>query len=126
MSKEQDVKIILGKFFSGVEQLSREACDSLGELVAQEEAKQTPSEKPSISEIDFLNQKYQSIKSDKIKGLEVCFKSDNIADTWQKLYNTLKANNATIKDHYSCEGFTHYYWLYSEKYQDRFYRKKER
>lgn len=79
-------------------------------------------EKPSISEVDFLNQKYQQIKSDKIKDLECCFKADNPADTWQKCFNILKANNATIKDHYSCEGFAHYYWLYSEKYSDRFYR----
>jgi hypothetical protein len=82
-------------------------------------------EKPSISETDFLNLKYQSIKSDKIKDLECCFKADNPVDLWQRAYNILKANNATIKDHYSCEGFTHYYWLYSEKYQDRFYRKKK-
>jgi hypothetical protein len=78
-----------------------------------------------ISEVDFLNLKYQPIKSDKIKDLECCFKSDNPVDTWQRCFNILKANNATIKGHYGPEGFTHRYWIYSEKYIDRFYRVKK-
>ena len=82
-------------------------------------------EKPSISEIDFLNQRYQPVKSDKIKNLECCFRSDNPVDTWQRCYNILRQNKATIKDHYAPEGFAYRYWLFEPKYTDRFYRVKK-
>jgi len=77
-----------------------------------------------ISEIDFLNLKYQQVKSDKIKNLECAFKSDNPRDTWQRCFNILKQNRADIKNHYTLAEFSFYYWFY-EKYDDRFYRVKK-
>jgi hypothetical protein len=79
----------------------------------------------NVNEQNFSVLKYQAIKGDKLQDFEVCFKSDNPVDVWQRAFNILKVNNATIKNHYSPEGFQYYYWDYLEKYDDRFYRKKK-
>jgi hypothetical protein len=79
----------------------------------------------TISEEQFLKLKYQQAKGEKLGDYEICFKNDNPVDTWQHCFNVLKVNNATIRNHYSPEGFQHYYWAYLEKYDDRFYRKKK-
>jgi hypothetical protein len=64
-------------------------------------------------------------KGQRIGEYEVCHRNSNNVDAWQSCFNILKANNATIKNHLSEPSWTHYYWLYLEKYDDRFFRKKK-
>jgi len=68
--------------------------------------------------------KWEQAKSDRLGEFEISHKTSNHGDPWQRAFNILKANNATIKNHYAPEGFAHYYWLYLDKYDDRIFRKK--
>jgi len=77
-----------------------------------------------LSEESFNILKWESQKGERLGDFEVAYKAHNIPDNWQHAYNILKANNATIKNHFGPEGYAHYYWLYLEKYDDRIFRKK--
>jgi hypothetical protein len=76
-----------------------------------------------LTEDVFSILKWESGKGSKLGDFEAAYKTQNMPDNWQHAYNTLIANRATIKNHFSPEGFTHYYWLYPEKYTDRVFRK---
>ena len=77
-----------------------------------------------LTEDAFSILKWEAGKGSKLGDFEAAYKTQNMSAPWQHAYNTLKANNATIKNHFSPEGFTHYYWIYPEKYTDRVFRKK--
>jgi len=80
--------------------------------------------KPTPYEQIFNVLKWETAESPKLGTFETAYKASNLPDNFSHAFNTLKANNATIKNHYAPEGFAHYYWLYLDKYDDRIFRKK--
>lgn len=84
------------------------------------------SEKPIglVSEESFNVLKWDESEGPKLGNFDVAYRDHNPPDLWQRAYNILKANNATLKDHHEHEGFTYYYWIYPDKYTDRIFRKQ--
>jgi len=99
--------------------LGKDIKQLVGEIVGVSQSKQA-----SIGENVFQVLKWETGRGQRLGDFEVAYKAQNMPDRWQHAHNILKANNATIKDHFSPEGFTHYYWLYPDKYDDRIFRKK--
>jgi hypothetical protein len=85
-------------------------------------------EKPTmaqVSEDDFNRLKWEESAGPKLGDFDVAYRDhDQPVETWQRCFDFLKAQNADINKHFSPEGFTHFYWLYPEKYQDKIFRKK--
>jgi len=69
--------------------------------------------------------KWEASKGEKLGEFECAFKASNMPDKWNHAFNILRANNATIKNHFAPDDFIHRYWLYLDKYQDRIFRKKK-
>lgn len=42
--------------------------------------------------------KYQEAKGERLGDFEICYKNENLGDEWQRVYNILRTNNATIKN----------------------------
>ena len=80
--------------------------------------------KAVISEEPFNTLKYETAKGERLGDYEVAYKKSNNTDDWQRCFNVLRANSATIKSHFSEPSWSHFYWLYLEKYDDRFFRVK--
>ena len=76
-------------------------------------------------EDDFNRLHWEESAGPKLGDFDVAYRDhDQPIETWQRCFDALKAENADINKHYSPEGFTHFYWLYPEKYQDKIFRKK--
>lgn len=82
-------------------------------------------QKTGLSEESFNSLKWEPAKGERLGEFECAFKTSNQPDPWQRAFNVLKSSSATLKDHYSQEGFAYYYWLYLEKYSDRIFRKRK-
>lgn len=78
-----------------------------------------------LSEEAFNLLKWESQKGERLGNFEVAFRASNLPDKWNHAFNILRANNATIKNHFAHEGFAYHYWLYLDKYQDRIFRKRK-
>jgi hypothetical protein len=102
-----------------------QAMDNAVQVLKQALAKIEKAPVPSgVSEQVFDILKWEASKGSRLGEFEAAFKASNLPDKWSHAFNILKANNATIKNHFSPEGFAHYYWLYLDKYDDRIFRKK--
>jgi hypothetical protein len=78
-----------------------------------------------VTEDDFNRLKWEESTGPKLGDFDVAYRDhDQPIETWQRCFDTLKVENADINKHFSPEGFTHFYWLYPEKYQDKIFRKK--
>jgi len=95
--------------------------------VQETEKRERPKDLPQIIlEGPFNALKYEVAKGERLGEYGVCYKNSNNHDAFQHCFNVLKANSATIKNHFSEPSWTHFYWLYLEKYDDRFFRKKKK
>lgn len=83
-------------------------------------------EKPDVpvSEVLFNGLRWEANNGPKLGDFETAYKTHNQLDPWQQAWNTLKVNNATLKDHYDPEDFVYFYWIYPDKYTDRIFRKR--
>jgi len=77
-----------------------------------------------VDEEIFLSLSWDESGGPKLGDFDVAYRDHNQPDPWQRAWNILKANNATLKDHYGPEGFSWFYWIYPEKYSDRIFRKR--
>jgi len=77
-----------------------------------------------LTEESFNILKWEPGKGSKLGEFQVAYKSSNLPDKYGHAFNILRANNATLNNHFGPEGFNYYYWLYLEKYNDRIFRKK--
>jgi len=77
-----------------------------------------------LSEEVFNILKWEANRGSKLGEFECAFKASNMPDKWNHVFNILRANNATIKNHFAPDGFAYRYWLYLEKYPDRIFRKR--
>jgi len=77
-----------------------------------------------LNEVAFSLLKWEANRGSKLGEFECAFKASNMPDKWNHVFNILRANNATIKNHFAPEGFAYHYWLYLDKYQDRIFRKR--
>jgi hypothetical protein len=94
------------------------------EVLRQALAKLEKQTQSGLSEVAFDLLKWEASKGSKLGEFECAFKASNMPDKWNHAFNILRANNATIKNHFAPEGFAYRYWLYPEKYQDRIFRKR--
>jgi len=94
------------------------------EVLRQALAKLEKQAQSGLSEVAFDFLKWEASKGEKLGEFECAFKASNMPDKWNHVFNILRANNATIKNHFAPDGFTYRYWLYLDKYQDRIFRKR--
>jgi hypothetical protein len=80
--------------------------------------------KVRILEDRFNVLKWEDEKGARLGIYQVAYKKHNLADSWQHVFNILKANNSLIADPFHGKGYRFRYWIYPEKYHDRIYRKK--
>jgi len=126
MSKKDIERVLqafvkVGDALENLGALGKDIKQLVGEIVGVSESKP---QQASIGENVFTILKWEASKGSRLGDFDVAFKASNMPDPWQHAYNILKANNATIKNHYDDEGYQHYYWIYPEKYTDRIFRKK--
>lgn len=95
-----------------------------GWLNEEKEEVVKPSGQTCLSEECFNILKWEPSKGEKLGEFEVATKISNLLEKWSHAFNILKANNATINNHFSREDFLHNYWLYLEKYDGKIFRKK--
>ncbi len=77
-----------------------------------------------ITEQTFNLLKWVPETGRKLTDYEVAYRDQNLPQSWDHCFAILKANSSTLKNHYQPEGFTFYYWLFTDKYTDRIFRKK--
>jgi hypothetical protein len=78
-------------------------------------------EPAAVKETTFTTLKWDAQKGSKLGDFEVAYKASNIEDKWQHAFNILRNSNATIKERYHGESYSHSYWVYG---QDKIYRQK--
>lgn len=71
-----------------------------------------------VSEETFSVLSYEKQTGNKIGAFEVAGKTNNLPDKFQRAYNILVKNNATIADRYHGDAYIFGYWIYG----DRIYR----
>lgn len=76
-------------------------------------------EAPAVKEDTFNILKFETVKSDRLPGLEAAHKLHNVEQNWTHAYGVLKAANATINSRYYGEAYGFSYWIYGE---DRIFR----
>jgi hypothetical protein len=119
--KEERILEALQLFSTALEN----AVQILKQELANLDKKQVPAPAPSgLTEECFSLLKWDPGKGEKLGEFETAFRNSNNIGAWTHAFKVLKANAATIQNHLSPEGFSHYYWLYLEKYEDRIFRKK--
>jgi len=96
--------------------------DFVGVQVEASHIKEEP--KISIPEETFRVLDWEPSKGTKLGDFETAFKSMNKVDPWQKCFGFLKDNGATIGSSFHQDAYVYRYWIYSERYQDRIFRKK--
>jgi hypothetical protein len=80
--------------------------------------------KPTIQEDMFGVLGWESSKGAKLGDYETAFKSLNKVADWEKCFNILRDNKATIGESFHLQGYVYRYWVFPEKYQDRIFRKR--
>ncbi len=80
--------------------------------------------KSALPEDSFNLLTWQDESGVSLGAFQVAYKNQNLPEKWQYCFNVLKANNAVIGKSFHQEGYVHRYWIYSEKYDDRVFRKK--
>jgi len=75
----------------------------------------------AVKEETFTVLKFEKQRGNKIGEFEVAYKANNIPEKFQRAYNILEKNNATISNRYRGDGYIFTHWLYGK---DKIYRQK--
>ncbi len=78
-------------------------------------------EPAKIDEMTFTTLRWEAQKGAKLGDFDIACKTSNIQDKWQHAFNILQNSNATIKDRYLGENYSHSYWIYGS---DKIYRQE--
>ena len=95
------------------------ATELLKSITSQEP--ELENEPVAVKETTFTTLKWDAQKASKLGDFEVAYKASNIEDKWQHAFNILRNSNATIKERYHGESYSHSYWVYG---QGKIYRQK--
>jgi len=115
-SKQAD---FLVKLRDAGQMIADAATELLKSITSQEpELENAPA---TVKETTFTTLKWDEQKGSKLGDFEVAYKASNIEDKWQHAFNILRNSNATIKERYHGENYSHSYWVYG---QDKIYRQK--
>ncbi len=68
----------------------------------------------AVNEATFTTLKFEAMQGEKLGEYEIAYQSGNINDKFSQAYNILKQANATIKDRYHGQAYSHSYWVYGE------------
>jgi hypothetical protein len=112
----EDLRIYLEQQEGNIALLKRQI-DKLLDSPQQKEAK------VALSELTFTILKWEAEEGTKLGKFEIAYKSNNLADQWQHVFNILRNNKAVINARFHENGYAFAYWVY-EKYPDRIFRKK--
>lgn len=77
----------------------------------------------AVKEEAFTCLKFEVMKGAKIGDYKVAYREKNLPEQWNRAFNVLKQNNATISNRYYGDGYQYAYWLYGE---GKIYRQKLR
>jgi hypothetical protein len=117
VSKLSDFEVALLILERDISQYRVERCDELLNQVG--EAKGFGETRPTVKEDTFTVLKFESVKSERLQGLEAAHKLHNVEQNWTHAYGVLKAANAVINSRYHGEGYEFTYWIYGT---DRIFR----
>lgn len=101
-------------------QMITDAANELLKLITPQELR-LENEPAAVKETTFTTLRWEAQKGSKLGDFEVAYKASNIEDKWQHAFKILRNSNATIKERYHGESYSHSYWVYG---QDKIYRQK--
>jgi len=68
----------------------------------------------AVNEDTFTVLTFEKQHGNKIGEFQVAYKKNNVPEKFQRAFNILEKNNATISNRYCGGGYTFTYWLYGE------------
>lgn len=92
-------------------------------VMLKQRVKELAEHELGLKEEIFTILKWEPKKGERLGEFEVAAKDKNDLNAWNHAYNVLKANNATINNHFGSKSWKHYYWLFNG-YPDVIFRKK--
>jgi len=69
-----------------------------------------------LTEEVFTVLKWEEKEGERLGKFEIASRDANKdrLDAWEHAFRILKANNATLREHFGSKSWGHYYWLYNE------------
>ena len=92
-------------------------------VMLKQRIKEVAEHELGLKEDIFTILKWEPKQGERLGEFEVATKDKNDLNAWNHAYNVLKANNATINNHFGSKSWKHYYWLF-DGYPDVIFRKR--